>query len=933
MPNTRHPLFLRAGFLVLLACLVLVLPGSVGAQQQQATGFLSRIYKDDAGEHKYVVFVPANYTPQKKLPAILFLHGAGERGNDGLLQTTVGLGPHIQSQKATFPFITVFPQCEDLKGRILTGWLADSPDGSRAIRIFDEVAKEFNIDAERQIITGWSMGGYGTWSMAAAFPTRWSAVAPISGGGDAAWGAALKDLPIWAMHGANDAAVRVTESQKMIEAIRKAGGHPRYTEFPDAEHDVWKLAYGDESLFTWMLAPQTALAGPPLAARPRQRTSPVAAGAPGPFVPELDIPRAVYVRLGNDMLAALADSVPSAVPPDMLRGGLNDISDVSSSSGVTFNVYFSGISYAAQLSRASIKAYAPGRLNVQLGLSNLQITIGSTSLDGGRRGAVAGPVSIVIGHQRPVWLSFDVMPTVVDRKLRLTPLGSSFSIPSDNWYVTPPAGVSTQGLGVTSEKVSSGIVSGLYGSKARIEQQVGSIVPNLIAEMERRLDLSAADKVISGVWPLPVYRPRLRAWPAEVSTDDRGVSIVLGVTAAQVDPQKPRPWTAVAPVGPAVETVPRTTNFHLGVAPAMLGPLSEMLIRADVARIHVLDTPAKSMAQLVDPAIMSEAIPDLRRFGDQVEIWSEIVLASPIRVVDAAQDHLLSQAAQRVTARRVSPDDPRPIAEAIAAPSRDGTSADNQPKQAGKPAVDGQTPENGDESPRSDPPTAAPISGLSFQIPRLKLSVAIRTDPASSKWTPYAEFEVHVRQLAEPQLDKPNSQQRLLSLNWSETARLDVVGRFAPGYEPQDPSINVERFNEIFTRGWEEFTQAGPATRTALPDLDFGYSRLRTTDVAWQAPYLSATFGPAGVTITNNSQVPMVYETKGPYSGWGGPFTLAPGAEHAYPISYPLLYRRKTEHGMQMFTLPAGSNSEFRAYPPNLPLGVYQVREQAAATK
>src|SRR5205807_4668423 len=113
-----------------------------------------------------------------------------------------------------------------------------------------------------------------------------------------------------------------------------------------------------------------------------------------------------------------------------------------------------------------------------------------------------------------VWLSFDVTPVVVNRKLRLTLASTNFSIPADNWYVTAPAGVSVHGFGMTSGKVSSGIVSGLYGSRYRIEQQVVSIVPGLLTELEKHLDLSEADKVIAGIWPLPVYVPQMRTWPA-----------------------------------------------------------------------------------------------------------------------------------------------------------------------------------------------------------------------------------------------------------------------------------------------------------------------------------------------------------------------------------------------------------------------------------
>jgi len=86
------------------------------APRRQASpqhGFVNRIYHDDQGDHRYVVFVPQNYAPNRAWPAILFLHGAGESGNDGLAPTTAGRGPYVKQRAATFPFIVIFPQCED----------------------------------------------------------------------------------------------------------------------------------------------------------------------------------------------------------------------------------------------------------------------------------------------------------------------------------------------------------------------------------------------------------------------------------------------------------------------------------------------------------------------------------------------------------------------------------------------------------------------------------------------------------------------------------------------------------------------------------------------------------------------------------------------------------------------------------------------------
>ena len=230
--------------------------------------------------------------------------------------------------------------------------------------------------------------------------------------------------------------------------------------------------------------------------------SPAAANLDEPFVPALSIPNAISVRLGNDALRAIAYSAPKMIAPDALTGSINDIYSSTESSGYTFSVQFSRISYAGQLERAYIKAFAPEHLNVQLAL-RATMTIGATYVSGAGRSAYAGPISVVIGNRYPVWLGMDVTPYVDGDKLRLRYNAARFEIPYDDWYVTAPYGVSTQGLGMTSDKVSSGLVQGIYGQKARIEQEVQSIVPFLLTKVEERLDLSEVSQVANAFWPLP----------------------------------------------------------------------------------------------------------------------------------------------------------------------------------------------------------------------------------------------------------------------------------------------------------------------------------------------------------------------------------------------------------------------------------------------
>ena len=160
--------------LILAATIGSCLAGLASAQQ-----FVERVYRDADGEHKYQVFVPAGYRPNRPSPAILFLHGAGERGTDGRLPTMVGLGPYAKTRGSSFPFLVVFPQAEDTSGRLLTPWTAGEPDAERALKILAEVQQTYTLNPERIALVGWSMGGYGAWSLGAAHPDKWSAVAAL----------------------------------------------------------------------------------------------------------------------------------------------------------------------------------------------------------------------------------------------------------------------------------------------------------------------------------------------------------------------------------------------------------------------------------------------------------------------------------------------------------------------------------------------------------------------------------------------------------------------------------------------------------------------------------------------------------------------------------------------------------------------------------
>lgn len=243
---------MRVPRLLLAAGLLAALALSARAEDKPKTGFVDKKHKNaDGTESPYVVFVPKDYDGTKEYPVILFLHGAGETKQpnakkDGKQPVEVGIGPAIK-KRPDFQFITVIPRAEGF------GWGADTANAKRALAMLDATMKEYKTDAKRQYLTGLSMGGMGTWSIAMAHPDRFAAIAPICGRGDTKQAEKIKNLPCWCFHGDADTSVKVEGSRDMIDAIKKAGGTPKYTEYPGVGHNSWDKAYGTDELYKWLL--------------------------------------------------------------------------------------------------------------------------------------------------------------------------------------------------------------------------------------------------------------------------------------------------------------------------------------------------------------------------------------------------------------------------------------------------------------------------------------------------------------------------------------------------------------------------------------------------------------------------------------------------------------------------------------------------------
>ena len=185
-----------------------------------APGFHLRTVKTPSGERKYTVYVPTNYDGSKPVPAVLFLHGSGERGDDGIQGGQIGLGAAILAHPDRFPAIAVLPQASKT-------WAADSDDAKAALAALDDVVATYKVDPNRIALTGLSMGGAGTWSVAAANPGKFSAIVPICGRGRPEDAAKYKDLPAWVVVGDEDGIADRPERPDMAQALREAGGNVR----------------------------------------------------------------------------------------------------------------------------------------------------------------------------------------------------------------------------------------------------------------------------------------------------------------------------------------------------------------------------------------------------------------------------------------------------------------------------------------------------------------------------------------------------------------------------------------------------------------------------------------------------------------------------------------------------------------------------------
>lgn len=235
MKTMRPALVFGAG------CLTLLVATGLFAQQA-GTQQEARLDVQIPVSLNYLLYLPADYERQDKWPLLLFLHGSGERG-DNLELVKVHGPPKRIAAGEHYPLIVVSPQCP--KGR---NW-----EPIELVALLDDLAKRYKVDADRVYVTGLSMGGFGTWELAAFAPQRLAAIVPICGGGEPYWTSRFSKLPTWVFHGAKDTAVKLERSEAMVEALKRHGASPKFTVYPEAGHDSWTTTYDNPELYDWLL--------------------------------------------------------------------------------------------------------------------------------------------------------------------------------------------------------------------------------------------------------------------------------------------------------------------------------------------------------------------------------------------------------------------------------------------------------------------------------------------------------------------------------------------------------------------------------------------------------------------------------------------------------------------------------------------------------
>jgi len=259
-------------FSILAALGVAMSSGTRPAQAQVTPELLNQFRGDqfkssDPGSLPYRILTPRNMEDGQKYPLVLFLHGAGERGDDNQAQLVHGAAEFARLERQNaYPSFVVFPQCPVGQRWVESPWnlpsgrdefeVAPSKPMALALQLVDSLIANLPIDPSRVYVTGLSMGGQGAWFAAVSKPRRFAAMLEVCGGGDPSWAKQYSGIPVWAFHGQNDTVVPISRAREMVVALTQAGHSPelRYTEYPNVGHNSWSQTFRRDDVFDWLYA-------------------------------------------------------------------------------------------------------------------------------------------------------------------------------------------------------------------------------------------------------------------------------------------------------------------------------------------------------------------------------------------------------------------------------------------------------------------------------------------------------------------------------------------------------------------------------------------------------------------------------------------------------------------------------------------------------
>ncbi len=816
--------------------------------------FVNRIYRDETGDHRYAVFVPADYTPDREWPVIMWLHGASARGRDGRSILVAGLGPNVHFRRTTFPFIVVFPQCENLRSRLLGGWTDQREDADRALRILEDVEQAYRVDPKRRVLAGVSMGAFGVWSIAARTSDMWSGIVPVSGGGPLTITENLKHIPVWAFHALDDQVVPPEASQTLVDAIKEKGGRAFYSELPNGGHNIGSRVFAQDDIYKWLLDPTQ---------EPQQKfnwsvdlktTSDLQHEVP--FVPGAEVDRSVLVHLGTDVLQAFSQAIPEQVPAESMQGSQGGQTQMAGNGFMRFQVSVAGIQYSGQIRQARLEPLPDNQLRFWLGIQPLTMNVLGTEIQGRLLRAEAGPMQIVIGSQRPVWLSMVVRPQVVERKLKLELVSAEFPIENDNWYVTEPAGLSVRPLPLMRGTISQRLTDGLYAKKGEIEQQVVSSVPRILQQIEEQVATQLNRTITFGRWPMPVWQPRARFWLSEVTIDQSGLTLALGTTLAALAPQIDKVELRYYQ-GSAERPNLDSRGIQIAMSDEVVTAWTEILATSEVRYFHVEDFHFKPLQRLGEREFLETAMPSLMRRHANSELQSVLSFEQPmsIRALDGAGDI-----------------------------AREMKISDQQ----------------------------ARTSAFQLRIPEMLLTVSARTSP-SEAWTPIAEFPLSWQQDFGLVLQAPTHRRRTVHMASLHAGQASASGRILDQEASDDEhDMRPELIAEQFQLGMEETFPTALDKAITLRHRMIGGMPFAFDDIAWKGRYVTINMDPLALQIRNESAEPITYDIGYQGKNWSQPYTLPPQMMHEFPASLPLTWRSRERDRELRYTLPAGSVVVYR---------------------